>query len=85
MIAAVLNDTNNISEFYLHWNQINSKGGYEIIGSLIDNPMLKTFDLSFNNIGDDKYIIQALSTLFKKNKTLIHFDISSNGFTDSEC
>lgn len=80
----VMTKNHYINELYLYWNNLKAKGAKVIFESIIesDNETLKVLDLSWNNIGDDKYqnCVHFLSEMLIKNRTIIHLDLSNNNF-----
>jgi len=74
-----------INSLFLSWNEIKGEGGACIFSRFMENSHIKVLDLSFNPLGSMHFqkvtCIKELSDAFKKNKTLLHLDISYCGFT----
>ena len=66
-------------ELYIHWNKINAKGGSLIFEALTENNLLKVLDISWNDIGSLACAMKV-SDFLKKNKCLVHLDMSNNKF-----
>jgi len=77
----------SLSVLFLHWNSIRGKGAVYLADSITDNDKLLIFDSSFNSFGisEKNESAHAWSRLFSTNKTLIHLDLSHNGFKSDDC
>jgi Ran GTPase-activating protein (RanGAP) involved in mRNA processing and transport len=52
----------------------------------LENDTLKVLDLSWNNLGGcHESQISSLYECLRKNKELVHLDLSCNSFTNTEC
>ena len=83
-IIDMLNRTSTLEELYLGMNRIQVSSD-QLLNALANNSTLKVFDYSFNKLGDGKLTCaNAISNCFRKNKTLLHVDLSENGFNKEE-
>ncbi len=76
-----------LSVLFLHWNNIKGKGATYLAQALLDNDKLLVFDSSFNSFGasENNESAHAWARLFAGNKTLLHLDLSHNGFKAADC
>ncbi len=86
LLQQLLIENDYIDELYLHWNQINGDGGVLIAQGLELNESLKVVDLSWNALGStSRECAKAFGkVLKKKNKLLLHMDLSFNKFSLAE-
>lgn len=71
-----------LSVLFLHWNFIKGKGSAQLAEALCSNETLLVFDSSFNSFGssENNESSKAWRRAFAINKTLLHVDLSQNGF-----
>lgn len=72
---------NGFQEIYLQWNQIQSRGGREILEAINSNQTVRVFDFSWNMIGNCTETCNALCSIIRGNTELLHVDFSGNYFT----
>ena len=82
LIADVIYRKISLTELYFHWNRISTLGAELIFNQLQDSQHIRVVDFSWNCLG--RNIIYLLETL-KNNTSLLHFDLSNNGFTLDDC
>ena len=49
-IKRVILYNSSLLEIYLHWNNIKSEGGAEVLSALAENSYLRVVDLSYNSL-----------------------------------
>ena len=64
---------------FLHWNKIRTQGRL-IFNALVENQYLQILDISFNTIASEQTVI-SMNTFFVENSTIVHLDISYNGWS----
>ncbi len=86
-LADMLTYNVSLSVLFLHWNNIKGKGAVALAEVLADNDKLMVFDSSFNSFGtaENNSSAKAWAKLFSINKTLVHVDLSHNGFKAADC
>lgn len=86
-IARMLKNNNCLSVLLLHWNYIKGQGGIDLADALSVNEKLLVFDCSFNSFGSSEKNQSAKSwkNMLMENKTLVHIDLSHNGFKLQDC
>ena len=77
----MLENNDTLQELYLHWNSMKGSGGTEIFKVLQNNKSLKVLDFSYNLLGCGNVITPVLKDFIVDNKSIIHLDLSANGFT----
>lgn len=86
-IAKMLKINNELTVLLLHWNFIKGQGCVDLAEALTANERVYVFDCSFNSFGSSEKnaSAKALKNMMVANKSLLHVDLSHNGFKLQDC
>jgi len=55
-----------LEELQLHWNQLQSEGAKPILQGIMKNNNIRVFDISWNNIGNNKDVTELICRAIKE-------------------
>ncbi|CDW82841.1 UNKNOWN [Stylonychia lemnae] len=86
LLADIANGNTNLRELDLSWNEVTSHNMWELIQNIEFCRHIQYLNLSFNSFAGHKTqdLVQSLTNMIRRNRNLLHLDISYCGLRKDE-